>query len=135
MLEIGGILVRQHFAALIERIVRVDAQRLSPRLAGFLDQTHLAVAGGQQNAGGVGVRIAKDAPLQDSDGLGIAAQLEKRLRLKMQIQVRVVRIKRHRAIQISERFFGTAGIVQDVGEFEVAARIVWIERNRPPDLA
>ena len=54
-LEIGGVLVWQHFAAVFQRIVWVDAQSLPPFRARLVKTSQLAVASGQQHAGDVGL--------------------------------------------------------------------------------
>jgi hypothetical protein len=45
-LEIGGILVRQHLAPVIQRIGGVDAKDLPPLLARLVEATRLAISGG-----------------------------------------------------------------------------------------
>jgi hypothetical protein len=49
-LEIGGVLVWQHLAAVLERIVGVDAQRLPPFFARLVETSHLPVGRGQKDA-------------------------------------------------------------------------------------
>jgi hypothetical protein len=49
-LEIVGILVGQHFAAMFQRILGVDAKHFLPLATGFLEPTQMAVARRQEHA-------------------------------------------------------------------------------------
>src|SRR6516162_8150436 len=97
LLEILGVLVRQHLPAMFYRIGRIDAQRLPPRLARLFELTHLAISGGEPHARGVGVRVAQDAAFQQRGGLRIATQLIQRLRLSLHVHIREEWIERQRA--------------------------------------
>ena len=90
--EIVGVLVRQHIAAVFQRIVRVDTANFLSFGTRLVEAVQMTVAGRQQHARGIGVRIAVNSPLEDSDSLVIPAKLEHRLGIEMEPNVRKIRV-------------------------------------------
>ena len=107
-LEIIGVLVRQHFAALLKGIVRVDAQepramlREPPRSCPFGRSRRRAARGRRRFRGCAGCAAS------EADRLGIPAQLVGRLGPKMQPYVGAIGVQRHCALEAFESLFGSA---------------------------
>src|SRR5450432_1204589 len=100
---------------MIEGVVRIDAQRVPPRNSSLLNETHLAVARSEQNAGDIRVRVASYPTSKQVNRVIVFTQLKACLSLEVQELV-CVRVEGDSTVETFERLLGQAGIVQAQAE-------------------
>src|SRR5690349_16014918 len=109
-LELAGILVRQNFAAVLQRVIRVDSQKVVPGRARLVWTVEMAVARCQQHARNIGLWVAGEPSLQVTDRWLVFGELESRLRVEMQQNVLGVRVQCAAAVETLDGLSRPAGI-------------------------